>query len=399
MQTHVPTMFLTTIVVALTMSVSVAAGFSRGQRDGIRYWALALACYAVAYSLFALRGRIPDLVSIVLANGIFAAMYALFAEALCQFQQRPAPRLLIWLPVAATVLSFLALMDNFTVRIILNCVLSISQILLLLAMLWGGRQTTVGRGQYFLAIGFIVLIIFYGLRAVLTIRGSAGLVSISSASPLQTLTYLVAIILLPWLAIGYLIMTREKLEECNRVLATHDQLTGLANRHRMEAVLAREWRHAARTGHPLAVAMVDIDMFKEYNDVYGHPAGDACLISVAQVLQAGMRRPADVAVRYGGEEFILILPETEAAAAWQVIDRLRQSLEAQALPHRGSPLGRVTFSAGVAVAKGSTFPDVHALLRAADAALYQAKDDGRNNVRLATDHPPANLACQPSMSV
>lgn len=393
MQAHVPTMFLMTIVVALTMSIVVAVGAPREPRDGSFLWALGLGLYAASYMLFALRGQIHDFISIVVGNGFFAGMYALFAEALYKFQQRPPPRWLIWAPVAVTVAAFPFMLGEFAARIALNGVVSIAQVSLLLWALWRGRPTTTGRGQYFLAFGFVALISFYLARVTLTLGGQLQSATMTSSSEIQTLTYLVAIVLLPTFAVGYLVMTRERIEEINRQLATRDQLTGLANRRSMVDRLDHEWARTRRSGAPLSVVMFDVDFFKSFNDRYGHQAGDECLQVVAQCVDSGARRASDLSARYGGEEFLLILPDTIESSAQQIAEDIRQALEVRALPHEGSPLGRVSVSAGVAVSTASDCTSSQALLRAADTALYRAKETGRDRVHLSE---PSALPDQPA---
>ncbi len=160
----------------------------------------------------------------------------------------------------------------------------------------------------------------------------------------------------------------------------HDPLTGVANRRYLKQFIEREWLRETRHGHPVAMIMVDIDHFKAYNDHYGHQQGDECLRRVARVLRSCLRRPTDLLVRYGGEEFLGVLLETESEPALQLAETMRKAVEELGLPHVTSPVsGSVTISAGVAVklARNSTF---RALLAAADEALYRAKDRGRNRV-------------------
>lgn len=181
-----------------------------------------------------------------------------------------------------------------------------------------------------------------------------------------------------------LVSAREELIEANRqleVLATQDPLTGLANRRRFDEVLEHELRRAVREGSPLALLLVDLDYFKRYNDSYGHVQGDACLQSVARVLLHVAQRPADLAARYGGEELVMVLPQTALAGALSVAQRLLQGISGLGVEHHASPLGRVTASIGVAVFEPAHGPaDATALVEAADRALYRAKEAGRNRV-------------------
>ncbi|MFJ4347709.1 diguanylate cyclase domain-containing protein [Pseudomonas sp. NPDC089401] len=170
-----------------------------------------------------------------------------------------------------------------------------------------------------------------------------------------------------------------------KALALSDSLTGLGNRRRLDAVFETEIQRARRHGYPVALVMLDLDYFKRYNDLYGHPAGDQCLRRFADVLQQALKRPADLAVRYGGEEFTLLLPGTSLQGAEQIVEDILQLLRRQAIIHAGSPSGLVSASAGVAVGypdrDGST-PE--ALMAAADGALYQVKRQGRDGYAAAT---------------
>lgn len=180
---------------------------------------------------------------------------------------------------------------------------------------------------------------------------------------------------------GELHQANQRLE----LLAHQDGLTGLANRRHLDTVMQAEFRRALRSGSALSLIMIDVDFFKQYNDLYGHQAGDECLRRIAAVLKERQRRPGDLAARYGGEEMLMLLPETDAAGAMQVAEKIRAGIQALDLPHRGNPRGVVTASAGVCAME--LLPpgerSVEDLLGRADAALYEAKHGGRNQVRLA----------------
>lgn len=167
-------------------------------------------------------------------------------------------------------------------------------------------------------------------------------------------------------------------------MAFVDGLTGIFNRRHFDERLASEWARGARDGSPLAVVMLDIDFFKQYNDHYGHQAGDACLKAVASTLRRALKRPGDVVTRYGGEEFACILPGTDLAGAQQVAQRMIQHIRDLQRPHGASAVAPVvTLSAGVAVMRPQPEPDasqVDALLACADQQLYRAKQQGRDRV-------------------
>ncbi|MFK3683418.1 diguanylate cyclase [Pseudomonas sp. NPDC088890] len=167
-------------------------------------------------------------------------------------------------------------------------------------------------------------------------------------------------------------------------LALTDSLTGLGNRRRLDAVFEAEVGRARRQGYPLALVMMDLDYFKAYNDRYGHPAGDQCLRRVGELLRHMLKRPADLAVRYGGEEFTLLLPDTDAQGAVLIVQETLHMLRRLGIEHAGSPLGQVSASAGIAV----TYPALEtitaeSLMAVADSALYEAKRQGRDRYCLA----------------
>jgi diguanylate cyclase (GGDEF)-like protein len=171
------------------------------------------------------------------------------------------------------------------------------------------------------------------------------------------------------------------------LLAHQDGLTGLANRRHFDATLDSEYRRAARHNGDLSLVLIDVDHFKQYNDTYGHQAGDECLRRIGLVLRQMQRRPGDLAARYGGEEMLVLLPETGPHGAVLVAENIRAGIEALALPHSGNPAGVVTISAGVSSIRPNTphAPPMSNLVGLADTALYEAKHGGRNQVRVATD--------------
>jgi diguanylate cyclase (GGDEF)-like protein len=162
--------------------------------------------------------------------------------------------------------------------------------------------------------------------------------------------------------------TRDQL----RRLAAIDGLIGIPNRRTFDETLEREYRRLSRTNGRLALIMVDVDEFKSYNDRYGHLAGDDCLRAVARAIASTTQRSNDLIARFGGEEFTVLLPDTDADGALRVAERMRAAVES---------LGYVTASFGVAAASSAERGDPASLVRAADDALYAAKAAGRNCVR------------------
>lgn len=174
-----------------------------------------------------------------------------------------------------------------------------------------------------------------------------------------------------------------------------DGLTGVANRRCFDGQFQEEFQRAIRTARPLAILMIDIDYFKEYNDTYGHQAGDTCLALVANTLKRSLQRSGDSVARYGGEEFAVILPDVPLAAALQVAEKLRHEVEILGIPHGGGHAGQrsLTISVGVAASWPRKGDKPGLLLWSADSALYLAKRDGRN--RIAEAPSPAERGGPP----
>lgn len=175
--------------------------------------------------------------------------------------------------------------------------------------------------------------------------------------------------------------TRDKLTRVNdrlAHLADSDGLTGLANRRHFDTRLLRAFEEAQAHRHALAVVMIDVDDFKKYNDLYGHLQGDDCLQQVAQALRASVERPGRVVARYGGEEMVLLLPQTELADATSIAESARRAVFDLQIPHAATPLGSISISLGVAAWLPSPDSVPTDLMRAADAALYRAKLKGKN---------------------
>jgi diguanylate cyclase (GGDEF)-like protein len=184
-------------------------------------------------------------------------------------------------------------------------------------------------------------------------------------------------------------------EERLRVLAEEDPLTGVMNRRRFLEILENEWSRARRYERPLTLLLLDADHFKALNDEHGHLAGDAGLRHIARTCRQSMRS-MDVLCRFGGEEFLILLPETPASSGLQVAERIRRALADRPFLHQGFPVP-LTVSIGVS-ANIQQCPDSHTLLLAADQALYRAKNDGRNRVVLGSPEIRTGPPSSPSVT-
>jgi len=174
--------------------------------------------------------------------------------------------------------------------------------------------------------------------------------------------------------------SRDFLERSARI----DGLTGVNNRREFEKILEMEWRRASRSNQPLSLIMVDVDHFKAFNDLYGHLAGDSGLRRIASAMESAINRSHDSVCRYGGEEFAILLPETDTIGADLVAQRIRKQVQALGIKHERSSTGLVvTVSQGICTLTPSAVYNPHDLVERADKALYDAKDKSRNCIVVA----------------
>lgn len=162
--------------------------------------------------------------------------------------------------------------------------------------------------------------------------------------------------------------------------ASEDKLTHIANRRRFDMTLEQTWALARRSGTPISLIMIDIDYFKQFNDKYGHQAGDKCLIQVAKALAESARRASDLVARYGGEEFVVLLNQTTRDDAYRLAERMRERVENLKIKNENTPSGYVTISLGGVTVFASDYEEAANPLQHADKALYASKAAGRNQV-------------------
>ncbi|AFU48450.1 diguanylate cyclase [Acidovorax sp. KKS102] len=397
MAAHVPTMLAMIIASSLMMAASMAVvGWGR-RRDGLGRWAAALLVNAIGHLLIMLRGLIPDLLSIVVGNLMLSSVFVGMIAAVYQFQGRPVRWALLLAPPLLVLVFVSVFIDNFPARVsFVGLVIGLQAVWALLAAL-SHRHATVGRGQWLLVAGLSLEAVVLGGRALVAISTHSEATNILQSSALQTLTFLATFSVVLVSSVGFVFMSRDRADENNRVLAALDPLTGVANRRSLIAALDRDVARAQRMREPMALMMVDIDHFKDVNDQYGHPAGDRVLCSVVNVLRQRVRAQ-DLVGRYGGEEFMVLLPDTSLVGAEQLARELCKAVEESRCPADGVPGPgiAVTVSIGVFGGRLESGDSWDMLIAAADRALYQAKNNGRNRVEVATGlrRPSAQLAAQ-----
>jgi diguanylate cyclase (GGDEF)-like protein/PAS domain S-box-containing protein len=188
------------------------------------------------------------------------------------------------------------------------------------------------------------------------------------------------------------VTSRKAAEDKLAAAAVTDGMTGLGNRRAFDDRLSLEWQRAIRAQSSLSLLMIDVDYFKAYNDTFGHLQGDGALTLVSTCITENLRRPADFAARYGGEEFVVILPDSDDVGAFHVAENIRNAVIERSLLHPGSPAAVLTISIGLTSRRPVVGDEASSLLRLADAALYQAKQNGRNQTVLSPPEPRNRLA-------
>lgn len=393
-------LFALIVANALTvLSLVVANGDNREQREGMGKWAAAMLLETLTWVLIAARGAIPDAYSIILANCLKAGAHALVLAAICEFQRRPVPPWQYLAPIALTVLMTAVLVDDLRGRFVWGGLIYGFQMALIARALISDPETRIGRAWRLLFAGVVMIVLVLGLRAVVALSGQGELAQPQSGiapHPVQILAFVALMAAALLGTIGFVLMVKERTDREIRHLAMTDSLTLVANRR----ALMQQAEHALarRSGLPLALLMVDVDRFKRINDGYGHPAGDQALRSVADLLARRLRRQ-DILGRYGGEEFCVIAPDTDGEGAYRLAESLRETVATTALA-MGQDMLHVTVSIGYALCPAGSGRDLSELLAEADIALYAAKQAGRNRVvgftadLARSGHPAAPLASE-----
>ena len=345
---------------------------------GLRDWALAVVLISCASGLASLRGIIHDGFAIVLASGLLLFGQLLLIVGL----QRYGGRTPVWRPtldVIGAVLLLTAFLTfgthNYQGRIFIMALVHIGFFSYGALLAW--RATPRGFGSRFLAATFLLGVAVAAWR-IATLSMAAGESDDAFDRNLIQQAYLGVFSLgVLGLSIGFILLANERLRVELEFMATRDPMTGMLNRRAFFARAAIEWARSVRARRPLAVITSDIDFFKKVNDTYGHHVGDLVIKDFAR-RSAQMLRVPDILARFGGEEFVILLPDTDRANARHVAERIRQEVAT----HRDQALPAYTASLGVAVAQGAAgdAADIEALIAEADAALYRAKQGGRNRV-------------------
>lgn len=363
----------------MVLSLFVAAAGNGKRRDGMGLWAVAMLMETLTWLLVAARGTIPDALSLIAANGFKAGAHALILAAICEFQRRTVPRWQYYVPIALAMLMAAVLADDIRARFVWGSLIYGFQIVLIARVLLTDADTRAGRAWRLLAGGIVAILVVLALRAAAALSGSGEFAqpqNVIAPHPVQIVSYIAIMATALLGSIGFVLMVKERTDREIMDLAMTDVLTGVPNRRALMEMAAHML--ARRDGLPLALLMIDVDHFKRINDANGHLVGDTVLRQVSRLL-AGRLRHADMIGRYGGEEFCVIAPDTDEDGAMTLAESLREviAFESVAVGRGRLP---VTVSIGVAHCPADTVRSLEELITEADAALYAAKEGGRDRV-------------------
>lgn len=373
MTIHIPTIFLMIIAACGTLTLSVGWVTRAKEEKELFLWTIGLGLQTLVYVLFFLRGQTPELISVLLANTALSASLSFFIAAIGVFQQHSLPRRLLFAPPIILAVVFSFLMQNIDARIIVSGLIFCAQCMFALFTLLNRQYNVIGRGKHLLASGLMIIIGVLAIRVLTVVFMPDDISSMLHQTPIQVLTFLATFISLLLMTIGFVLMIKERADECIRLIAMKDRLTGIWNRVRLEEDAQQEIARLERYGHPASIIMVDLDHFKQINDQFGHGTGDSVLKEFCLVVQRCIRS-TDILARWGGEEFVVLLPNSGFVNAVSLAERIRAAIEQHQFP---SGL-RITASLGLSVCQ--TADTWNSWLERADKALYRAKSTGRNRV-------------------
>ena len=388
MHADVPTLMATILLASLTMAaVMLIVGWGM-RREGLQVWAVGLAAHAAGYLALALSGQIDERLSVLAGNSLVALALALLLAAVWRFYGVAQHWALVLVVPALLLAGLSQLMDNASARTVLSSLVFAAQACAVAGALHRRRGHTVGRGARLVLAGMVALALLMLLRAAAAAGAAEG--PFAHDSTVQAVTFLGSFMVLLATSLGFIFMTKERADEANRVLAAADPLTGAANRRSIIEALDRDVGRAIRTREPLALMMIDLDHFKRLNDVHGDLAGDAVLRGLVNVLRQRIRAQ-DIIGRYGGEEFLVVLPDTTLAGVQRLAEDLCRAVASHCVTHRNQ---RITATVSIGVFGGRLEPgdSWDLLIHAADSALYRAKNAGRNRVEVTPVLPRAGTA-------
>ena len=377
---HTPTLFACVALVATIMAFCLILVGQFNRRDGLLTIGFGLLAHALAYVGYTFYGHAPLWFTYGLANSLLALALACYSASVFRIVELPVPWWRVFAPPAVMLLAMISLIDTLEPRMLAATLVLMLQCALIIH--WTLRYVPAqGRARMLLIIGSSISLIGLGMRIVAVLGGGAAEMRYDVSNLKQTISVSIGTFTAMMISLGLVLLAKERSESLLQHMALRDVLTGILNRRAIIEQFAKEVERSRREESCLAVAMIDIDHFKQINDEYGHLAGDEVICHCVNHLTRRLRK-SDSIGRYGGEEFLLLLPCANAEGAMSVLDDLRVSLAEHPAQYDQASIA-VRISIGVCCGIPAAGDSPASLLARADAALYEAKELGRNAVRLA----------------
>ena len=362
-------MFMSAVLMASVLWFACAGDF----RDGLGRWTTSLWAQALAWLVLAASRLLPELVAVTSANALLALSCALQAAAIREFRGQRTAAVVFWaIPLAVASLFAMAVQASFAHEALRHFAYGAANAFLALSLLRSPSPPML-RARSLLGGCYAIAAVTLLFAAWIT---PGGFEAAPTTNTYHGLLYLGPYTLIVCGSAAFLLMHKARADEEASRLATTDPLTGVFNRRTFIELADQELARSRRSGTPLSLMILDLDHFKRVNDTYGHLAGDQVLVAFTELVKDCVRR-GDLVVRYGGEEFCVLLPGTTLAAATALAERIRTTCAANALTERSF---KVTVSIGLTAYAGDPDTTLADLLARADEALYRAKDEGRNRV-------------------
>ena len=392
----VSTMAVMISIVALTTSGALLWLTQELSFDGVKIWAAGLMVYAVALQVLTLRSVLSEPLSILLGNSLLAMTLSLMVWGVWRFLEIPTRYHLLLGPVVLMPLGSGVLLDDLAARIVLQNTLFSAQLSLMLWSLCLKRGAIPGRGGQLIFAGCSLGVSLCLMRVFWIVFWGLPTAHLLTPGPLQSVSLMGSMITVLLNSLGIIGMVKERADAHHRILALRDALTGVANRRAILGELERQLLAAHRCRKPLRLLLLDIDYFKRINDSHGHLVGDEVLKHLAQLILSQLR-PTDTLGRYGGEEFLVVLPRTPPAQARVIAEYLCQHVRQTVLTLPMAQLN-ITTSIGMAGLVPPFEGTTEGLIHRADEALYRAKAAGRDRVMQANQAAAQTILPSGSLS-
>lgn len=381
MDLHVPSLFLFSAQITLVLAASML-WVSRGNLSGgLKACGLGLFSFAVGLCFLGLRGIIAEPASLLMGHGLISLSLGSLLAALYRFQQREIRYELAAGPVLLVTIALSLQLDDHRGQTLTTSLVYAFQTAAIAVTTLGDRRFRDGRGRELVVLATALESVLMLTRAALILTGSYTPSLADDTDNIKIMSFSSSLTAMVVFTIGFFTMINERAEARNQELASRDDLTGVPNRRELLRELKSRIKEARRLQSPLSILMLDIDHFKQINDAHGHLAGDAVLKHLTQELDRRLRGH-DTLGRYGGEEFVVILPHTTPDDGKRVAEDLLDHIRAMAAPY-GRKTIRIRASIGVYGGLPGPEESRTDFIRRADEALYRAKQTGRDRAVLA----------------